>query len=169
MRARALIPYLAGVLTPLIAGFLFVRFGGMPVATKGKPLPLERFLAKTAQHAAMQGEDARESPIATDEPGLRAGGRLYRAQCAVCHGFADEGPTPIARGLFPKPPQLLPPKKGVTDDPIGIIYWKVRNGLRLTGMPGFEDSLSDPELWQVSLFLQHANALPPTVLEEAKR
>ena len=64
--------------------------------------------------------------------------------------------------MFPHPPQLLPPKKGVTDDPVGEIYWKVKNGIRLTGMPGYVDSLTDAELWQVSLVLLHAKQLPPS-------
>jgi thiosulfate dehydrogenase len=62
--------------------------------------------------------------------------------------------------MFPQPPQLLPPKKGVTDDEVGETYWKVKNGIRLTGMPGFGSSLSDSEMWQVSLLLLHADKLP---------
>jgi mono/diheme cytochrome c family protein len=71
--------------------------------------------------------------------------------------------------MFPPPPQLLPPKKGVTDDPVGETHWKVKNGIRLTGMPGFVDSLSDTELWQVSLLLLHAHELPPAAQEALGR
>jgi mono/diheme cytochrome c family protein len=59
----------------------------------------------------------------------------------------------------------LPPNKGVTDDPVGETYWKVKNGIRLTGMPGFSDSLSDAALWQVSLLLLQADKLPPSALQ----
>jgi thiosulfate dehydrogenase len=162
---RILAPFLAGIAFPLIIGFLFVKLGGMPVATKGDPLPMERYLAKTALHAAMRGETDRESPFAADEPHLRAGAKTYSVHCAVCHGFPGESPTAIAKGMFPHPPQLLPPKDGVTDDPVGEIYWKVKNGIRLTGMPGFVENLSDQQLWEVSLFLLKANQLPAGVLD----
>jgi mono/diheme cytochrome c family protein len=53
--------------------------------------------------------------------------------------------------------------KGVTDDPPGETYWKVANGIRLTGMPGFSQSLSPTEIWQISLMLANADKLPPSV------
>jgi len=141
----------------------------MPVATKGNPLPLERFLAKSALHAAMRGEVDRKATISADESHLHAGAKIYSVHCAVCHGSPGEQPTAIAKGMFPRPPQLLPPKKGVTDDPEGEIYWKVKNGIRLTGMPGFEESLSEQEMWQVSLFLLNANHLPVGILESIRK
>ena len=48
----------------------------------------------------------------------------------------------------------------VTDDPPGKIFWQAKNGIRLTGMPGFNASLSDEQLWDVSLFLANADKLP---------
>lgn len=159
---KILLGVLIGICVPLVSGYLFVVFGGMPVATKGKPLPMEQFLARKAQHAAFDSEAGKPSPLSADEPTLLAGAHVYLAQCVVCHGAPDHSASLVANGLFPRPPQLLPPNKGVRDDPIGEIYWKVRNGIRLTGMPGFVDGLSDAELWQVSLFLLHADELPPS-------
>jgi thiosulfate dehydrogenase len=71
-------------------------------------------------------------------------------------------PTAIAKGEFPKPPALFK-GKGVTDDPAGETYWKVANGIRLTGMPGFTGSLTSDEMWQVSLLLASADKLSPAV------
>jgi len=93
------------------------------------------------------------------EANLTAGAKLYRDYCAVCHGTAGEPKTATAKGMFPPPPQLLQ-GKGVTDDPVGETYWKVANGIRLTGMPAYQGSLTNDELWQVSQFLAHANELP---------
>ena len=69
--------------------------------------------------------------------------------------------------MFPIPPQLLV-KKGVTDDPAGETYWKVTNGIRLTGMPGYTKTLSDTQRWQVSLLLLHAHDLPASAMMELK-
>ena len=60
------------------------------------------------------------------------------------------------------PPELFP-GRGVTDDPPGETFWKVANGIRLTGMPGFNESLSQTQMWQISLMLANADKLPPSV------
>jgi mono/diheme cytochrome c family protein len=55
---------------------------------------------------------------------------------------------------------------GVTDDPLGETYWKVANGIRLTGMPAYKDILTETEMWQVTLLLGSADKpLPPTAVE----
>jgi len=51
----------------------------------------------------------------------------------------------------------------VTDDPAWETYWKAKNGIRLTGMPGFQKSLNDTQLWQVSVLLANADKISPAV------
>jgi thiosulfate dehydrogenase len=152
-----------GICVPVFAGVLFVYMGGMPVATKGPPLPFERFLARTAIHAAIGDQEDKPSPVTADEIAFQSGAKVYMNHCAVCHGTFGGHPTKIAQGLFPKPPQLLDADDQITDDPVGEAYWKVKNGIRLTGMPGFVDSLSDTEIWQVSLLLVNADKLSEAV------
>ncbi len=168
---KLILGILVGICLPVLGAFLFVISGGMPVATKGNPLPLERFIAKTALHVAMKGEENKASPIVADEANLQAGATVYLNHCAVCHGLSSGEPSFIAKGLFPRPPQLFKPNHGVTDDPIGRSYWKIKNGIRLTGMPGFADNLSDSELWQVSQLLANADKLSQSVKQtlNAKR
>ena len=161
---RLIIGFAIGFFILPLAAIVFVDVGGMPIATKKKPLPFERYLARVALHAALDREADKPSPIDATEANLAAGARTYQAQCMVCHGSPDKPLTAIAMGMFPKPPPLVRlDKMGVTDDSVGETYWKAKNGIRLTGMPGFADSLSDTELWQVSLLLQKAHELPPSV------
>ena len=163
--------FVVGLLVPLFAVFLFLELGFMPVATHGKALPLEQWAARTALHAAMKGEENREAPFAATQAHLMNGAKVYLKQCAVCHGLPGSEKSAIAAGMFPRPPHLFK-GKGVTDDPAGESYWRVKNGIRLTGMPGFEKSLSDEELWEVSLLVRDADKLPAGVvslLNAAKR
>ena len=160
---------LLGIGLCLAGEYLFFTRGGMPVATKGGPLPFERAIAKAALHSAIGADDRRPSPIPADESNLTAGAHVYREQCAVCHGAWGQSATAIAKGMFPAPPQLLPPKTGVTDDPVGETYWKVKHGIRLTGMPGYDGSLSETELWQVSQLLLHAAELPAAAQDALRR
>jgi hypothetical protein len=52
---------------------------------------------------------------------------------------------------------------GVEDDPEGTSFWKIKHGIRLTGMPSFGYSLSDRQIWTLALFLKHMDKLPPAV------
>ncbi len=166
---RLVIGVVIGVVAVLVGEYLFMTQGGMPVATRGNPLPLEQFMANRALHVAMARSVNDPSPLPADEPNLLAGAKVYQNNCAVCHGLRDPASrTSIARGMYPHPPQLLQPDQGVTDDPVGETHWKVKNGIRLTGMPGFDGSLSEDELWQVSLFLAKADQLPPAVQQALK-
>jgi len=61
--------------------------------------------------------------------------------------------------MYPHPPVLLE-GKGVTDDEPGESYWKIFNGIRLSGMPGFSKSLTETQMWQIALLIANADKLP---------
>jgi thiosulfate dehydrogenase len=158
--------FVFGVLVTFVgvvaAVFVYFLGGFAPVATAAAPMPFEQYLAMHAVHARAEREMPTAAPIAADEPNELAGARLYVEHCAPCHGLPGTPKSPIALGEFPKPPQFFS-GQGVTDDPPGETWWKVANGIRLTGMPAFDRSLSDTQIWQVSLFLANADKLPPPV------
>ena len=150
------------ILVPALA-FLYIKLGYMQVATAAPPLPFERKLAHMALDARIAKEAPAQSPVPAAENQLLAGAQLYREHCEVCHGSTSETKTAIAKGMFPAPPLLLH-GKGVTDDPVGETYWKVANGIRLTGMPAFRNTLHDEQMWQVSQLLATADKLPASVI-----
>lgn len=158
--------FLAGLIVGILlipaGAYVYFAAGFAPVATAAAPMPFEKMLARTALHARMAKEIPKTVPIEATEVNLLAGAALYKEECAVCHGLPGAAKTAIAAGMFPKPPQLFK-GKGVTDDDPGETYWKVANGIRLTGMPGYSATLKDDQLWQVSLFLARADKLPETV------
>jgi thiosulfate dehydrogenase len=157
---KFVIGVIVGLLIPAIGGYLYIKMGMMPVATSSAPLPMEEKIAKMALRARMAKDPLQQSPIPADEPNLTQGAHIYVDNCAFCHGFPGEKASFASKGMFPLPPQLLTGDDMVTDDPPGRIYWKVENGIRLTGMPGFKDMLTPTQMWQVSQLLQHADKLP---------
>jgi mono/diheme cytochrome c family protein len=150
-----------------IGGFAYLALGFAPVATSSSPLPFERFLAHLAMHARISRDPLAQPTIQPSEPVYLAGAEIYKTNCAVCHGLPGAEPTGIAKGEFPPPPDLFH-GKGVSDDPPGITYWKVANGIRLTGMPGFNGSLTSTQMWQVSLMLANSDKLPEDVVGALK-
>ncbi|MGH9497889.1 MAG: c-type cytochrome [Terriglobales bacterium] len=142
--------------------YLYFVTGQAPVATSAFPMPFEKKLAHWALNATIGREMPKTVPLQPDEANLAAGAAVYREHCAVCHGLPGQKPTAIAAGMYPRPPKLLE-GKGVTDDEPGESYWKVANGIRLTGMPGFRTRLSETQMWQVSLLVANADKLPKSV------
>lgn len=113
-------------------------------------------------HARIEKEYPRNSPFKANDADLQQGAHIYRQDCAVCHGLPNNPDTAVAKGMYPKPPQLFK-GKGVTDDEAGETYWKVANGIRLTGMPAYRDNVSDHDMWSVSQLLAGADKLPADV------
>jgi mono/diheme cytochrome c family protein len=147
-------------------------FGSMPVAVADRPLPYERLITGVPLRARIDRELVKIPPLQADEENLVAGARVYRDQCAACHGLPGK-PSSIGPHMFPAAPPLWEAHHhgamtmmGVSDDPPGETYWKVANGIRLTGMPSYMQVLSDIQMWQVSLLLANADKpLPPAAVE----
>ena len=142
-----------------VGGYLFVRGGGVSLATTAPPLPLEKTVAKMALLASVGNARDQKDPLPVDDANMLAGVHAYKEHCAVCHSAPGHPRTAISKGMFPPPPQLFELEDRVTDDPEGVTYWKVTHGIRLSGMPGFGDTLSDTERWQVTMLVSHADKL----------
>jgi mono/diheme cytochrome c family protein len=154
--------FIAAFVLLAAGGFVFIELGLAPVATSSAPLPFEKLITGIALDARVNKEAPKSSPMQPSDEVYAAGARVYRTNCALCHGLPAQDETAVAKGEFPKPPQLFK-GKGVSDDPPGETYWKVANGIRLTGMPGFTGSLTTGQMWQVSLLLANSDKLPTGV------
>jgi thiosulfate dehydrogenase len=151
-----------GVLLVPAAFYLYCRSGLAPVATSAPPMPFERFFSRTALHATINHQAPKTKSTRATEGELLAGIDVYRHNCGGCHGLPGRPTSNSAKGMFPRPPQLFESGHMVTDDPVGESYWKVKHGIRLTGMPGFTGLLTDEQIWNVSVLLANADKLPPS-------
>jgi thiosulfate dehydrogenase len=163
-----LIGLIVGLLILPLVFAVYVATGRMPAATADPPMPLEATVAGIALYARIKRDAPTRdvSGVATTE--LVSGADVYQKNCAVCHGLPGQAVPPVAQGEFPKPPQLFTVDGRVSDDPAGVTYWKVKNGIRLTGMPGFQSTLADPQIWQVTALVARADKLPPEALDALK-
>jgi cytochrome c1 len=125
-------------------------------------MPFEKKMASKSLHAHIDKAVIPSPPVPADEPNFLAGVKVYKEQCAMCHGLPNQTPPAIANSMYPHAP-LLFKGIGVSDDPPSESYWKAVNGIRLTGMPSFKDSLTDTQLWQVAQLLAHSDKLPDSV------
>lgn len=160
---KFIVGIIIGILIVPGAFYLYCISGQAPVATAASPMPFEKFFAKTALHAKLKREAPKTKSTRASEGELLAGADVYRHNCRGCHGVPGSPESNVAKGMFPHPPQLFAPGDMVTDDPVGVTYWKAKHGIRLSGMPGFTTLLTDEQIWNVSLLLSNADKLPPSV------
>jgi mono/diheme cytochrome c family protein len=145
--------------------YLYFSLGFAPVATAAHPMPFERKMAKMALHAYLDKQQHPQPLVPADEANLIAGAKVYKEQCATCHGLPGEPKSAISKGMFPDPPQLFQ-GIGVTDDEPWETYWKVENGIRMTGMPGFKGQVGEKEIWQVTMLVKNADKITEPVKKE---
>ena len=172
---KILLGVLLGVILVPIAVLAWLRFGSVPVAVADPPLPQERLLTGVPLNERIDRELVKTPPIQVNENILVAGAEIYRDHCAVCHGERGK-PSSFGPHMYPDAPPLWEmhhhgseTMMGVTDDPPGETYWKVANGIRLTGMPSFKTMLTETEMWQVSLLLANADKPLPSEAAEILR
>jgi thiosulfate dehydrogenase len=156
---KFIVGLILGLLVVPFGLYLYLTGGGVPVATTDSDMPFENFFAHKALNARIAKDMPKNVPIQPTEASYLAGAELYKQHCAVCHGLPLTPKTAIAAGMYPRPP-LLFEGKGVTEDEPGESYWKIFNGIRLSGMPGFSKSLSETQMWQIALLLANADKLP---------
>jgi len=161
---KLVLGFILGVVAVGLGLFAYLKYGPLPVAVSDTPFPMEKELVRLPLNARIERE-VKTAPFGSSEDVFEAGAHIYKTDCANCHGTPGHD-VPYAKFMYPNAPQLW--KKhgkngvvGVSDDEAGETYWKVANGIRLTGMPAYGHVLSDTQMWQVSVLLKNADKEMP--------
>jgi mono/diheme cytochrome c family protein len=156
------IGFIGGILILPIGWMGHFAFGLSQIRADAKPSGLETaILQSTVRASVRRGAAAIPNPPAENEETLVAGGKLYMAGCAGCHGELGK-PFQEDQDLFPPAPQL--PHVG-TQYSERELYWIVKHGIRMTGMSAYGPFYSEKQLWELVAFLRQINKLPPGVFE----
>ena len=158
----------------IIVTLLVLILGGLGIATLGffpthanvAPPHWERHLANAAVDASMERHAPHvTNPLPPTDQNLEDGMKLYTMNCAVCHGGLDRKPASLANSFYPPAPNLAthPP-----DEPEWHIFYTIRTGIRYTGMPAWDKTLSEQDIWKITSLLSHLEKLPAGAQEYYK-
>ena len=92
-------------------------------------------------------------PSINDLASVQAGAKAFAEHgCATCHGAPGVNWAKFSEGLHPDPPDL----KDVVDQlSPAQLFWVVKNGINMTGMPSFAQAgAKDDEIWSIVAFLK---------------
>jgi mono/diheme cytochrome c family protein len=142
-------------------------FGGFfnVAATNPEPVPVKWALIKVRM--ASVDRHATDRPLSGyDTPAeVQAGAKAYMARgCTNCHGGPGVAWQKFSEGLRPDPPDLT---KIVKEREARHLFWVVKNGINMTGMPSFGAiGVPDSEIWSMVAFLKK---LPDVSEEDFKK
>jgi mono/diheme cytochrome c family protein len=144
---------LLGILAAIGAGVYF--FGGYysVAATAEEPAIVKWVLVKVRQ-ASVARHAKDKPPISLDDPAVvQAGARAFSVRgCVHCHGAPGVNWSKFSEGLRPDPPDL---KKVANERPPEQLFWVIKNGINMTGMPGFGlIEVPDQETWSIVAFVK---------------
>ena len=149
---RSLVSLAVAIALVVIGGLALLYAGAIDVAASEHHWPVTRWIFETARTRSIKAHAAGiEAPPALDSPAkLVVGTEHYAAHCAVCHGAPGVPKGDIAHGLNPQPPDLKQISSVYTPPEL---FWIIKHGIRMTGMPSWGDH-SDDEIWATVSFLE---------------
>ena len=160
-----LLALLVAVVAGIVYGAVALRHG---FDARKQPSSMEIRLARALRHMAIPKADRNEEnpwkDVATADV-MKDAREHFADHCAECHANDGSGDTEMAKGLYPRPPDMrLPATQNLSD---GELYYIIRNGVPLTGMPAWGDPHfdQDDDSWQLVLFIRH---LPHLTADELK-
>ncbi len=155
--------FLAGIVFTLavifVGGYFYAQRGYVDFRADQEPSATERRFAMGAVDASVErrAPDVK-NPFPATEENLTAGATLYLNHCGGCHGIPSNPDSDFARSFYPPVPCFF---KEAPDMPESQNYYITNHGIRWTGMPAWNRTLSEAQTWQVVAFLNNIQKLPP--------
>ena len=160
MKRFSLSFFLFCILT-LITAVVVAKLGLWSVAATEKPPRWESMLGQSMLDASLSRQAAGlTNPVEPSADVFLAGQKIFKMNCAGCHGTPGQPSQWGTQNFYPRVPQFgdQPPDLKASQMFVAIKY-----GIRYSGMGGWNGMMSDDEIWKVATFLEHIGSLPPEV------
>jgi mono/diheme cytochrome c family protein len=160
-----------GILLVLVigaaGGAVFVTTGVFNVsAVYQDPKPIHWLVTKVREYSIERRAEPIAVPDLAEHDMVASGASAYGEMCAGCHGAPGRDPFVGARDMNPPPPDLA---ELVTEQEPGELFWAIKNGIRMTGMPAWGQTHSDEEIWQLVAFVDELPGLTAADFRKLQR
>ncbi|HLG87353.1 MAG TPA: cytochrome c [Alphaproteobacteria bacterium] len=160
---RFILGWVAGLATVGLVGLAVVQIGAYDVAASTPHSALVAWAVHTTMIHSVQLRSSPHPAPQSDAERVAEGFREYDSDCVACHGGPGIDRASWAKGMNPTPPYLLDAARHWTP---GQLFWIVKHGVKMTGMPSWEKTKSDRELGDLVAFLE---ALPTMSADDYRR
>ncbi|MDZ7752920.1 MAG: cytochrome c [Gammaproteobacteria bacterium] len=147
------------------AAVVGLAYSGIPEvsATTDEPAALRWLLRTIRQQSVERRAAAITVPDLSGDATVTAGARAFDEICASCHGAPGREPFVGARDMSPAPPRLA--DRGAERSPAEL-FWIIKHGIRMTGMPAWGPTHGNDELWELVAFIRRLPALDAAGYEQ---
>jgi mono/diheme cytochrome c family protein len=109
-----------------------------------------------------------KNPVVSAPDVVHEGMAHWADHCATCHANNGSGDTMYGKTMYPRPPDMRQKDTQAMSD--GELYYTIKNGVRLSGMPAFGDPGDDDmDSWKLVVFIRHLPQLIPAEETEMQR
>lgn len=153
----AAIAVVAALALLALGGAVLLYSGAYNVAATENHTAVGRWLLNTGQNrsVAVRADDVPDPP-AVDSSMVETGFEHFRTMCVVCHGAPGVERGEFGKGMTPTPPELS--EQAARFD-ARELFWIVKHGIKLAGMPAFGPTHSDQEIWGIVSFLERLEGM----------
>ena len=142
-----------------IVGLLIVYTGAFNVAATEEHASFTRWAFDTTFHNSVESRAAdTEVPEDVAPDMIETGARSYKSMCQHCHAGPGVERSPWASGMRPRPPHLA---EAAAEWEAQEVFWIVKHGVKMSGMPAFGPTHDDRALWGIVAFVKELPAMTP--------
>lgn len=136
----------------IVAGIVVMYSGIIDVGATNPHHPITEFvLSTTMDNSVKHHAKGIKAPPLDDPKMVMDGFRHYREMCVGCHLAPGINSSEIRKGLMPEPPKL---REVVDEWAPNELFWVIKNGVKMTGMPAWGPTHSDEKIWGMVAFLE---------------
>ena len=161
MRRTFVIGFMIVLFVAIICALYASRMVHRGFSTRVEPGAVESSLAMTMRDMAIPSRyKAMKNPVAVTPEVIHDGMAHWTDHCATCHANNGSGDTMYGKAMYPRPPDMR--QKDTQEMSDGELYYTIKNGVRLSGMPAFGDPGDDDvDSWKLVAFIRHLPQLIP--------
>ena len=156
MKTRIVISLLLLVVVALgVGAYMMHNMMQRGFSTRTEPMQMEKVLATTIRARATPSRyKTMKNPVAATPEVIHEGMEHWADHCASCHANDGSGDTMYGKTMYPRPPNMRQKETQELSD--GELYYTIKNGIRLSGMPAFGDPGDDDlDSWKLVAFIRH--------------
>jgi len=161
---------IGAIILVLLGCGLFVFNGTYNVAATSRDSGFMHWLLVTTREQSIERRAINVIPpnesVLNDPKTLRTGFEHYNEMCVGCHGAPGIEPGELREGLNPKPPILAKVSKQIS---IQELFWVIKHGIKMTGMPAWGPTHSDNKIWALVAFVKNLPNISPTQYKAMKQ
>lgn len=165
MRTLAIIGSL--FLLALLGGLIYIYSGYYNVAATSQESTLQRWLVHTVMENSVKYHATDlKTPDLLNPDIAKSGFDHYDEMCVACHGAPGLEESELSKGLSPAAPDLA---KVVDEWSSAELFWIIKHGVNMTGMPAWGPTHSDEKIWAMVAFIKSLPKLTPEGYQDMRK